>query len=148
MVPRTRVSTEATPHLNVGRMKPHGTIDGRPDAQWSAGPQRQVVEAMTQMMMCDVWALRHQAGCNQQEAAEICEVSLSTFKVWEAAGRALEKHISKLAVLARHRTSSHHHHRSPNPHSGRTHPPVLPLRVPVHCSAVWAGAVLPATQAR
>ena len=52
------------------------------------------------MMMCDVWALRHQAGCNQQEAAEICEVSLSTFKVWEAAGRALEKHISKLAIEA------------------------------------------------
>lgn len=55
---------------------------------------------MAQMMMCDVWALRHQAGCNQQEAAEICEVSLSTFKVWEAAGRALEKHISKLAIEA------------------------------------------------
>ena len=55
---------------------------------------------MAQMMMCDVWALRHQAGCNQQEAAEICEVSLSTFKVWEAAGRALEKHISKLALEA------------------------------------------------
>lgn len=55
---------------------------------------------MAQMMMCDVWALRHQAGCNQQEAAEICEVSLSTFKVWETAGRALEKHISKLALEA------------------------------------------------
>lgn len=55
---------------------------------------------MAQLMMCDVWALRHQAGCNQQEAAEICEVSLSTFTVWEAAGRALEKHISKLAIEA------------------------------------------------
>lgn len=55
---------------------------------------------MAQLMMCDVWALRHQAGCNQQEAAEICEVSLSTFTVWEAAGRAPEKHISKLAIEA------------------------------------------------
>lgn len=55
---------------------------------------------MAQLMMCDVWALRHQAGCNQREAANICGVSLSRFTVWEAAGRALEKHISKLAIEA------------------------------------------------
>lgn len=63
-------------------------------------PRKKVLEPMTQMMMCYVWALHHQTGCNQREAVDICEMSLSTF-LTGAFRSCSRKHISKLATGVR-----------------------------------------------